>query len=113
MKYFLILFVFYGFIASINAAEEKSKEIEMPKTFISGDPTKGAELVSTCAACHGVDGNSMVTDWPNLSGQNQKYLYEQLKYFRDGSRMNALMMSVTPYLQTLKDKDLKNIAAFY
>ena len=34
-------------------------------------------------------------------------------YFRDGDRMNALMMSVTPYLQTLNDDDLKNIAAFY
>ena len=55
----------------------------------------------------------MVTDWPKLSGQIQKYLYEQLLYFRDGSRMNALMMSVTPYLQTLADNDLKDIAAFY
>ena len=27
--------------------------------------------------------------------------------------MNALMMSVTPYLQTLTDEDLKDIAAFY
>ena len=27
--------------------------------------------------------------------------------------MNALMMSVTPYLQTLTDNDLKDIAAFY
>ena len=113
MKYFLILFVFFGFTVSINAAEEKSKEIEMPKTFVLGDPIKGSELVESCAACHGVDGNSMVTDWPKLSGQNQKYLYEQLLYFRDVSRMNALMMSVTPYLQTLADNDLKDIAAFY
>ena len=113
MKYFLILFVFFGFTSSLNAADEKSKEIEMPKTFVLGDPIKGSELVESCAACHGVDGNSMVTDWPKLSGQNQKYLYEQLLYFRDGSRMNALMMSVTPYLQTLADNDLKDIAAFY
>ena len=48
-----------------------------------------------------------------ISSQNQKYIYEQLKYFRDGSRMNALMMSVTPYLQTLEDKDLLDIAAYY
>ena len=27
--------------------------------------------------------------------------------------MNALMMSVTPYLQTLSDEDLKDISAFY
>ena len=73
----------------------------------------GAQLVDSCAACHGADGNSISTDWPKLSGQNQRYLYEQLKYFRDGDRMNALMMSVTPYLQTLNDDDLKHIAAYY
>ena len=72
----------------------------------------GAQLVDSCAACHGVDGNSISTDWPKLSGQNQRYLYEQLKYFRDGARMNALMMSVTPYLQTLSDDDL-NISLLF
>jgi len=87
--------------------------MELPETFISGDASVGAQLVDSCAACHGVDGNSISTDWPKLSGQNQRYLYEQLKYFRDGSRMNALMMSVTPYLQTLTDENLKDIAAFY
>ena len=65
------------------------------------------------AACHGADGNSISTDWPKLAGQNQKYLYEQLKYFRDGERMNVLMMAVTPYLQTLSDEDLLDISAFY
>ena len=85
----------------------------MPDTFISGDADKGSQLVETCTACHGVDGNSISTDWPKLAGQNQKYLYEQLKYFRDGDRMNALMMGVTPYLKTLNDQDLIDIAQFY
>ena len=79
----------------------------------AGDPKSGESKVAVCAACHGADGNSISTDWPKLSGQNQKYLYEQLKYFRDGERMNVLMMSVTPYLQTLSDEDLLDIAAFY
>ena len=79
----------------------------------AGDPKSGESKVAVCSACHGADGNSISTDWPKLSGQNQKYLYEQLKYFRDGNRMNVLMMSVTPYLQTLSDEDLKDIAAFY
>ena len=113
MKHFLIFFVFFGLALGIDAADDKTKEIEMPETFISGDATKGSELVESCAACHGADGNSISTDWPKLNGQNQRYLYEQLKYFRDGDRMNALMMSVTPYLQTLEDSDLLDIAAYY
>ncbi len=113
MKYSLLYFIFFVLSVVVNAADDKSKEMELPETFISGDASVGAQLVDSCAACHGVDGNSISTDWPKLSGQNQRYLYEQLKYFRDGLRMNALMMSVTPYLQTLTDEDLKDIAAFY
>ena len=113
MKYFLIFYIFFSFAGVLSAADDKSKEMEMPESFISGNANKGSELVESCAACHGADGNSISTDWPKLSGQNQRYLYEQLKYFRDGNRMNALMMSVIPYLQTLSDEDLKDIAAFY
>ena len=113
MKYYFIYFIFFSFSLSAIAADDKSKEIEMPATFVSGNANKGSQLVESCAACHGADGNSIITDWPKLSGQNQRYLYEQLKYFRDGQRMNALMMSVTPYLQTLSDEDLKDISAFY
>ena len=113
MKYFLILFISFSFINVSFAAEVGSKEIKMPKTFVSGDPGKGSQLVDSCAACHGQNGVSISSDWPKLAGQNQRYLYEQLKYFRDGDRMNALMMSVTPYLQSLEDKDLLDIAAFY
>mgnify|MGYP001240835759 CR=1 FL=1 len=113
MKYSLIFFAFFSLSIGLNAADDKSKEMQMPDTFISGNADKGSQLVESCAACHGSDGVSISTDWPKLAGQNQKYLYEQLKYFRDGERMNALMMAVTPYLQTLKDEDLLDIAAFY
>ena len=113
MKYFLIFFVFLGFFNSIESAEAGAKKIVVPENFQSGDAEKGSQLVESCAACHGVDGNSISPDWPKLAGQNQKYIYEQLKYFRDGDRMNALMMSVTPYLQTLEDSDLLDIAAYY
>ncbi len=113
MKYYLIFFALFILTVSINAADDKSKGMEIPETFKTGNSSKGSQLVESCAACHGVDGNSISTDWPNIAGQNQRYLYEQLKYFRDGDRMNALMMSVTPYLQTLTDDDLLDIAAFY
>ena len=100
MKYFLIFFIFLGSINFLFAAEESSKKIELPDNFVSGDSERGSQLVESCSACHGTDGNSISSDWPKLAGQNQKYLYEQLQYFKDGVRMNALMMSVTPYLQT-------------
>ena len=79
MKYSLIFFIFFGLSTGLNSAEEKSKEIKMPETFVSGNIEKGSQLVAACAACHGADGVSISSDCPKLAGQNQKYLYEQLK----------------------------------
>ena len=106
MKLILMLLTITSF--SIVAAEK-----EMPNLAEKGNANAGSNLVATCAACHGSDGNSVNSDWPKLAGQNQKYIYDQLKLFQSGDRQNALMMAVTPYLNTLKDEDLLDIAAFY
>ena len=47
MKYSLILFVFFGLTIGLDAADDKSKEIEMPETFISGDAAKGSPVSYT------------------------------------------------------------------
>ena len=98
------------FIFSINtmAAEKK-----MPTVFEDVDASKGANMVAACAACHGADGNSISPDWPKLAGQNQRYLYDQLNYFKNGERENVLMSSVVPLLMAYSDQDLLNISAYY
>ena len=88
-------------------------ELNIPNVIKTGDASNGSSLVATCAACHGNDGNSINTDWPSLAGQNQKYLYDQLVYFVNGKRENALMTAVIPYLKTLSSDELFDIAAFY
>ena len=113
MKLLLVIITSFSMTFNISAAENASHSEDMPHGFKQGNADKGSELVATCSACHGSDGNSINSDWPKLAGQNQRYVYEQLQYFKDGERNNALMMSVTPYLQSLKDDDLLNIAAFY
>ncbi len=90
-----------------------ASDVEMPHLLDVGDANAGAELVGQCAACHGAQGKSIASDWPNLAGQNQRYISEQLKYFQQGDRENALMMSVIPYLNTLTDGQILDIAAFY
>ena len=88
-------------------------ELNIPNVLKTGDASNGSSLVATCAACHGIDGNSINTDWPSLAGQNQKYLYDQLGYFVSGERENALMTAVIPYLKTLSSNELLDIAAYY
>ncbi len=90
-----------------------ASELEIPDLLETGDASAGSSLVATCAACHGAQGQSVNSDWPSLAGQSQRYLAEQLKYFQQGDRENALMLAVTPYLNTLSDKQLLDIAAFY
>ncbi len=48
-----------------------------------------AAVSSTCSTCHGADGISSVSTFPNLAGQEKSYLETQLKAFRDHSRADA------------------------
>ncbi len=58
-----------------------------PVETINGDADKGKAHYSTCAACHGVNGEGNIAlGSPALTGQNDWYLVRQLKYFRDGTR---------------------------
>lgn len=108
LKNFSILFW-----VTMIAFQTMAKEVVMPEELTTGNPEKGSELVATCVACHGQNGIGLSADWPNLAGQNQKYLYDQLKYFQSGQRENVLMASVIDYLKILTDEDIQNIAAFY
>ena len=98
---------------SMTSFVVSAAEVKIPDLLVTGDPNAGSKLVSTCAACHGANGQSISSDWPNLAGQNQRYISEQLKYFQQGERENILMMAVIPYLKTLSDTQLLDIAAFY
>ena len=65
---------------------------------------------SVCAACHGIDGVSIVPAQPNLGGQNVRYLYKQLVNFKAGMRVNGLMQS---QVANLSQQDLANVAGYY
>ena len=53
----------------------------------AGDPEAGKTKSANCAACHGVDGNSVNPEWPKLAGQHEGYIVKQLLYFSDGERV--------------------------
>ena len=70
----------------------------------------GATKAAACSACHGNDGNSVIPDYPNIGGQNAKYLEIQMRLMRDGERVIPLMAG---QLDAMSDQDLKDIAAHY
>lgn len=75
-----------------------------------GDPVAGKEKSQTCAACHGVDGNSTTPMWPKIAGQHETYILKQLMDFQSGARENAQM---TPMAAPLTEQDMQDIAAYY
>ena len=54
-------------------------------------PAAGKQKAAVCAACHGADGNSTNPLWPKLAGQTARYLYLQLRDFKEGRRKDPLM----------------------
>ena len=100
-------------IITLLSLSLSAKELEIPGTLPVGDAGAGKELIAQCAACHGASGVSSNSDWPNLAGQGEQYLFSHLKYFQTGERENVLMMAVIPYLKSLTDSQLLDIAAFY
>jgi len=77
---------------------------------IEGDAVAGEGKAVTCGACHGVDGNTAVPNFPKLAGLGEKYLLKQMKDIRDGRRPVAAMAG---QVDNMTDQDLADIAAFY
>lgn len=76
----------------------------------AADPAAGKKQYdATCAACHGANGISIVSIYPNLAGQKDAYLVAQLQAFRDGTRKNPIMQ---PMAKGLSNIDIANIAAY-
>ncbi len=82
----------------------------LPMAASAGDPEAGAQKSLVCGACHGVDGNSIMPEWPSLAGQHESYIVRQLQLFKEGVRNNVIMM---PNAMLLTDEDMADLAAFY
>lgn len=69
-----------------------------------------AKVAAVCAACHGMEGVSVADTIPNLGGQRQKYLEEQLLALKGGARRNSMMNNIASQLSR---DDIANIAAYF
>lgn len=70
----------------------------------------GKERSVLCGHCHGVDGNSVKPDIPNLAGQNTAYIVEQIGKFANGERKNFVMQTLANNF-TFTDK--VNLALYF
>jgi cytochrome c553 len=69
-----------------------------------------AEKAKLCATCHGEQGIPINKQTPVIWGQDEGYLYLQLRDFKSGARKNALM---GPVAATLEKNDMLALAAYF
>jgi len=75
-----------------------------------GSPEAGQAKAATCAACHGIDGNSQNPEWPSIAGQHESYIIKALRSFKNGGRQNVLMSGMA---MPLSDEDMADLAAYF
>ncbi len=84
-------------------------------------PARGQQLDATqmaaartkaevCFSCHGPDGNSTVGDYPILAGQGWRYIYIELKDFKEGRRSDPQM---SPMAAMLSTEDMVLLGQFF
>ena len=74
------------------------------------DIEAGRAKSQACAACHGADGNSQSGQFPNLAGQTWRYIYVQLKDYKEGRRSDSVM---TAMVAPLSRQDMIDIANYF
>lgn len=97
----VLLTVLCGLQAGVSIAAEQP---------VAGSAEKGQAKAAPCVACHGVNGNSVNPEWPNLAGQHETYTRRQLTAFKNDQRQNPLM---TPMAKPLSDEDIADLGAFF
>ena len=84
-------------------------------TPLAADPDvdAGRAKFTLCAGCHGGDGRSgALPEYPKIAGQNEKYLVNALKAYKNGRRTGTYAALMAATANNLSDADIENLAAY-
>lgn len=85
--------------------------------WAQGDIEAGKAKSQTCVACHGADGNSLLTMYPSIAGQHAKYIEKQLKDLKLGMTSGGKQGRYDPVMSgmamPLSEDDMADLAAYY
>ena len=68
------------------------------------------EKAAVCSSCHGEKGVPTEKNIPVIWGQQEGYLYLQLRDFKKGARKNEIMNGIA---ESLEKDDMKELAAYF
>lgn len=86
-----------------------------------GDPIAGKAISTSCVACHGEDGNSLLPMYPKLAGQYENYLLKTLLAYQAlsnpasdlATHKSANAQIMYSQIMNFSKSDLENLAAFF
>jgi cytochrome c553 len=103
-----VLFASVAVLAAGCANPERSRDLANPNV----SATTLAQQV--CSNCHGMTGNAVSPNFPNLAGQVEPYTIAQLNGFRSESRHDPAGFEYMWGLSRhLTDEQIKGLAAYY
>jgi cytochrome c553 len=70
----------------------------------------GRKKAEPCFACHGVNGKSTLSAFPILAGLSMRYIYLQLKDFKEGRRRDPNMDDL---VTSMSREDMLDLGAFF
>ena len=70
----------------------------------------GKNTRAYCISCHGLSGITVNDQWPNLAGQQQKYLQNQLRAYKNGTREGSVMQVI---VKEINDSQITAVAEYY
>lgn len=100
-------------VPDTEQVETAPLEAAEPEQATWGDVQNGQTLAGTCAACHGLDGNSEIPMYPRLAGQSELYTAEQLMLFKSGERNEGMAAVMKPFADTLSAQDARDLGAYF
>jgi cytochrome c553 len=108
-------FVFFvlalsAFSAGAQALDERMKKVLADPVARDSAIAAAKSVTSFCANCHGGDGNSTISEVPNLAAQHPVYLLVQIEKYVKGQRHNRFMESL---MKVLRENDRINATVYY
>ena len=76
----------------------------------AADADAGKKKAEVCISSHGAAGNSTSGAFPTLAGQTSRYLYLQLRDFKEGRRTDPVM---SPMAANLSKEDMQDLAEYF
>jgi len=103
----------FGGMGAEDDAADSVPSAEIQERIITADLERGEALYSSCAICHGWEGEGgAMFNAPKLTGLGASSVASLLGVYRQGTEMGPNSYSMIPQAIHLSDADIANLAAY-